>query len=208
MQSRLRAGRRLAGAGTAVAHPGRVRIPWPFLAVLCLTTRLARGQDAPAAPPVEAPDSRSHPVGSLAGGYAYQTLYGVTMTGGVLDVAAGLRVGNFAYCGEAELLVGSTRFGLRTTAANLGFLIDGRIGLVRLGGGARVGVFDVIRVTPGNPLFAFTAGVYVRGAVDVIRFGSDPDGGGIFVFVKGSGDLADFVSTVLFGAVGGAGVRF
>jgi hypothetical protein len=85
-------------------------------------------------------------------------------------------------------------------------LVEGHSDRLRLGGGLRVGVFNVDRATDSGGLFGASGGAYLRAAVDLYRFDEVSGAtGAVFLVAKGS---ADIVGAPLLGLVGGVGVRF
>jgi hypothetical protein len=146
---------------------------------------------------------------SLAGGYAWQNLYATNIRGGDFEVALGAESPKFSIGGDVEIAVGSTEFGLTTLALVPGFLIEGRGGPFRFGGGVRLGFFHVTRATDGTSLGSLGAGLYARITLDLVRFGLDPTEDplhrAVFLMARAS---ADDVGGTLYGVVGGAGVRF
>jgi hypothetical protein len=211
---------------------------WVSIAVLGLTTGIARAQTEPSSTPQsdatptpegdttpaarvdtvdtepEAPRAASgaepHPghrfVVSLGGGFAYRSLYGVPMTGVDLEAVLGSDSGTLTIGADLEATHGVTEFGLINDALSAGVLVEGHYERLRIGGGARVGVFNVDRATDSGGLFTASVGFYLRGTVDLYRFDeASGASGAIFLALKGS---VDAVSNPLLGAVGGAGVRF
>jgi hypothetical protein len=143
---------------------------------------------------------------SLGGGFAYRSLYGVPMTGVDLEAMLGSDSGTLTIGADLEATHGVTEFGLINDALSAGVLVEGHYDRLRIGGGARVGVFNVDRATDSGGLFTASVGFYLRGTVDLYRFDeASGASGAIFLALKGS---VDAVSDPLLGAVGGAGVRF
>jgi hypothetical protein len=145
---------------------------------------------------------RSRFVWSLGLGYVFQGLYGVPMGGVDMDALLGAESETVTFGADIEGMSGSTRDGLSTTALNAGPFIEGHFDRLRIGGGIRMGAFNVDRVTNGGSLFSLSEGVFLRLSVDVFRFNGDT--GAVFLFAKGS---ADSVGGALFGVAVGAGVR-
>ncbi len=204
--------------GASFARPGLISM-WLPLAILGLTTRPAYGQTAaPDGPPSASPPPDSEAEGSagrrepapksrfflsVAGGYAYQNLYGVSIGGGDIDVALGAESAQLTIGTDIEAIAGSTEYGLATTELTLGLLLEAHFDRFRVGGGARLGAFNVERATDTGGLFASSEGVYARASLDLFR--SDLGKSWVFLFVKGS---ADSVGGALLGAAGGIGMRF
>ena len=167
----------------------------------------------PPPPPPEAPPPggplepsvahRSHHIyGSIEGGYSYQSLYSIPITGLNLTGILGVDLGGLEVGGLFEAVPGRTEGGLDTLSFALGPIIEGHFDRVRLGGGLRVGTFNVTRATDGTSLLSTTLGLFGRLTVDVVQFGND---GGLFLFGKGS---LDTVGGALYGLSAGIGVRF
>jgi hypothetical protein len=155
-------------------------------------------------PPPEPPPDRAHAFLSLEGGYAFQSLYGVPMTGADISAAVGAQWSDFAVGGILEASPGSTQDGLQTFGMTLGALFEGRADHFRAGGGLRFGAFNVSRITTNGGLFSLSAGAFARASYDVVDL-DDAHTQAIFFVVKGS---VDTVGAALFGVSGGLGVRF
>jgi hypothetical protein len=204
--------------GASIVRPGLVSM-WVSFAILGLTTGPAYAQtEAPDGPPSASPPAdsegevsaaRREPAPksrfflSVAGGYAYQNLYGVSIGGGDIDVVLGAESAQLTIGADIEAVGGSTEYGLATTELTFGLLLEAHFDRFRVGGGARLGAFNVERATDTGGLFASSEGVYARASFDL--FHSDLGKSTIFLFVKGS---ADSVGGALLGAVGGIGMRF
>ena len=140
---------------------------------------------------------------SLGGGYSYQILYGVPMQGLDVEAVLGADDGDITIGADIEGIVGSTEYGLSTSAMTVGLLAEGHLGRVRIGGGLRLGVYNINRVTDNGSLFASSEGLYLRASVDLFSLNEANDV--VFLVAKGS---VDTVGGPLVGAVCGAGVRF
>ncbi|MGO9836566.1 MAG: hypothetical protein ACLP1X_20400 [Polyangiaceae bacterium] len=154
--------------------------------------------------PPEPPPDKAHTFLSLEGGYAFQSLYGVPMTGADVSAAVGARWSDFAVGGILEASPAATQDGLQTFGMTLGALFEGRADHFRAGGGLRVGAFNVSRITTTGGLFSLSAGAFARASYDVVDL-DDAHTQAIFFIVKGS---IDTVGAALFGVNGGLGVRF
>jgi hypothetical protein len=201
-----------------------VRPLWPLIAVLCLASHPAWAQVEPdAAPAAPKADERAqgasaeprseetirfhHGLVSFGGGYVGQRVYGVPLAGGAFEVLAGGDYGQVTVCGDLDVVVGSTTFGLGSYTVGAGLLVEAPIGRVRLGGGVRLAIFEVSRVTESGSLRMLTLGAFARVSLDLLSFPAALEQeakGAIFLFAKGS---ADAVGDVLLGATIGAGVR-
>jgi hypothetical protein len=189
--------------------------PLALAALLALVPAAARAQqpspdDPPVVtpadlPPPEPPSNRTvRPFLSLEGGYAFQSLYGVPMTSADLSAAVGGRWDTFAAGAILEAMPGSTQDGLQTITLTLGPLFEGRFDRLRVGGGVRLGAFNVNRITTNGGLFSLTAGAFARVSYDLVDL-DDARTQAIFVILKGS---IDSVDAALLGASCGLGVRF
>jgi hypothetical protein len=195
---------------------------WVSILILGFTIREARGQsessrEGPSTPapqqdtavtvsqsaPSTGPAPRSRFVVSLGGGYSYQSLYGVPIQGVDLEAVLGADSGDLTVGADIEGIVGSTEYGLSTSAMTVGILAEGHVGRLRIGGGVRLGVYNVNRATDSGSLFASSEGLYARASVDLFSFNETHDV--VFLVAKGS---VESVGGRLLGAVGGAGVRF
>ncbi len=157
--------------------------------------------DAPRS--VRPPPPRTRFVWSLGLGYVFQGLYGVPMGGADMDALLGAESATLTIGADIEAMSGSTHDGLGTTGLNAGPFIEGHLDRLHIGGGVRIGAFNVNRATSSGGLFSSSEGVFLRVSVDVLRF--DSDAGAVFLFAKGS---ADSVGGALYGVALGAGVRF
>ncbi len=177
----------------------------------------ARADDeAPPVPtpaPVEAPPppdddgppkmERRHPFMSLDGGYAVQNLYGIPITGMGFGAIFGGAQGDLFLGVGLEFLRGWTEAGLQTTNTELEGVIERRIDRWMLGGGIRVGTFDVSRVTETSPLLSLSSGAFLRVSYDLATFGAG-DRTALYVLGKAS---ADTVAAPLYGVGASLGVR-
>ncbi len=142
---------------------------------------------------------------SLEGGYSYQNTYAIPIQGfDVLAIAAvdlggtPLRVG-----GVVGAAFGTSDGRLRTTTTSLGPFAEARFDRLRVGGGVRVGTFNVVRATDGTGMFNLSAGVFARTSFDLITF--DKAGhGALFLAAKAS---LDSIGPVLYGLNASLGVR-
>lgn len=162
-------------------------------------------------PPEPTPDRASRAVVasrtfvSLEVGYVLQNLYSVPIDGADISVAVGRERGAVVAGAIVEGTPGSTRDGLPTILVTVGPLLEGRIDRFRIGGGWRLGAFNVSRVTgEGNLLFSLSAGAFARVSCDVIDL-DEAHKRAIFVIVKGS---IDTVGSALYAASAGVGMRF
>jgi hypothetical protein len=105
---------------------------------------------------------------------------------------------------ELEGVLGKTDGGLGATAVTLGGVAEAHVDRFRIGGGVRVGGFNVNRATEYGSLFSLSAGIFGRLSFDVVSF-DDAGNRAIFLVAKGS---IDTVGTPLFCTAIGAGVRF
>jgi hypothetical protein len=140
---------------------------------------------------------------SLGAAYAVRRLYGVSMNGGGVEAVLGGNFGNITVAADIEGVSGSTEYGLAMNTFSVGPLLEIDVDRFRIGAGARLGVLVVDRVTTSDSLVGSTTGMFVRGAVDVLRFASDRDA--VYLVAKAS---MDSVGGALYGASLGAGVRF
>ena len=179
------------------------------IAVLGLTTRAAHGQteqtdaEDSSPPPAAVPAPENRFVFSLDGGFAYQTLYGVAIRGGDVDVVLGASTPKFTIAADIDYMHGSTEFGLATNALSFGPLVEGHFDRVRVGGGVRFGYLTVDRATLSGSLSASTEGFFLRVSVDLYRF-DERKGSAVFLLAKGS---ADSVGGALVGGTLGVGMR-
>lgn len=157
-----------------------------------------------------APDERPpvvhhrHPFLSVDGGYALQSLYGIPMSGmGFTGIAGGVMRDTSA--GVAfEFLRGWTAAGLQTTNVDFGGYLEQRMDRLHIGGGLRLGTFDVSRITSTSPLLSLSAGIFVRLAYNLVTWGPGADQA-LYVLGKLS---VDSVGGALFGGGLSLGVRF
>jgi hypothetical protein len=172
-------------------------------------------QEAPPAPAPEAPpasDSHSGFSARLSLGGTYRNLYGIHFGGGDATVLLGgqtkKHVGFYA---DIEGFLGTTKFGLTTSNFQLGFITEGEIGRLRIGGGVLFGWLIVRRITTDGTMFDFTVGPSLQGSFDIVRF----EGHGFFVFAKGGLDWLVFATNsrntgtpVMARVSAGLGIRY
>ena len=163
-----------------------------------------------APPPAEAPPprplARTRFSPSIDAGYGYQNMFSIPSNG--FDVQAILAAdnprANLRVGGALGAAFGTTDGGLHTTTTNLGPYVEGHFDRFRLGGGLRIGTFNVTRATDGTSILNLSAGIYARGTLDIIQF--DKEGkGALYLAVKAS---VDGVGTSLYGVNASLGARF
>jgi hypothetical protein len=167
------------------------------------STAVPQDADPDAPRYVRPPTPRTRFVWSLGLGYVFQGLYGVPMGGAEMDALLGAESATVTIGADIEAMSGSTHYGLGTTGLNAGPFIEGHFDRLHIGGGVRIGAFNVNRASNSGGLFSSSEGVFLRVSVDVFRF--DSNAGAVFLFAKGS---ADTVGGALYGVACGAGVRF
>lgn len=162
---------------------------------------------SPSPPPDSAdtggPRPRTHLLFGLEGGYVAQSLYDVSITGMGFAAVLGASADNLSVGGLFTFERGWTQEGLQTTNVEAGVLIEDRIERFRIGGGLRIGTFDVSRVTGTTPLLSLSAGAFFRLSFDVATFGKN-DRGALYLLGQAS---IDSVDAPLYGASLGLGVR-
>ncbi len=199
----------MAIAGGSAAQGSKMTVACVAMAVLGLTTRVARAdededeRDAansahPAAP-------ANHFAMSLGAGYVAQSLYRVSINGAGLEAVFGGNFGNLTVAADIEGTSGSTVYGLATSTFDVGVLVEGDVDRLRIGIGGRLGVLNVDRATSSGSLGGASAGLFLRLTFDVFRFNGERDA--IYLAVKGTVDSVGG-SGSLYGGVFGAGVRF
>jgi hypothetical protein len=174
----------------------------PIALATLLATSSAFAQVPPYEPPPPSP--RAHVIDVFEAGYAAQSLYGIPISGADLSAFLGADLGSWDIGVELEGVLGKTDGGLGATTVTLGGLAEAHVDRFRIGGGVRVGGFNVSRATEYASLFSLSAGAFGRLSFDVVPF-DDAGNRAIFLVAKGS---IDTVGTPLFCATIGAGVRF
>ena len=154
--------------------------------------------------PAPRPRRRVRFFGSFEGGYQFASLYDVSMNGGTIGGLLGADFGRWTVGGRLEGTPMRTEGGLTSFAIFFGPETEVRFGRLRVGGGLRVGILTVDRVTTSSTMAQMTLGLEARLSVDLIRF--DDDGHGAFFLVANSS--TDIVSSLMYAIGAGAGVRF
>ena len=154
--------------------------------------------------PVPPPPHQSRVFGGLELGYAYATLYGISMNAADVSGFAGVDLGSWGIGLQADVMPGQTQGGLDTFAFTLGSMAEAHVERVRIGGGVRLGVFNVTRATTSGSLATATAGIVGRISYDLVRLDDEGDSA-LFLVAKGSADAA---GDALFTVTLGAGARF
>jgi hypothetical protein len=171
----------------------------------CASTPTAEDLPELARPtPVPPPRRRARLYGALEGGYAAQSVFGVSMSGGDITGRLGADLGSWDVGAQLELVPAKTEGGLNVFAGTVGPVAQAHIGRFRIGGGFRLGGFNVERATTNDTLFTLTVGMYGRVSFDVFRF---DDEGRSALFLVGKGSL-DSVNGSLLCVTVGVGVRF
>jgi hypothetical protein len=140
---------------------------------------------------------------SLGAGLAGYKLYGVSIGGGALEAVLGGNIRHVTLGADIEGFSGSTQYGLSTNMFTVGMLVEGDFDRFRLGGGFRLGSFNVDRATTTGSLGAGLFGLFMRMTFDIVRFDDDRDA--VFLAFKFN---TDTVGGGLYGLTLGAGVRF
>jgi hypothetical protein len=181
-------------------------LPLPFLLA---TTNVAWADDratpAPAADEGHAASPGRPHRGvffSVDGGLAFQNLFSVAIVGADITGIVGGDLGDFDVGAILDVNPGSTEDGLGTLAVSIAPIVDGHIGIVRCGGGFRLGYFSVTRATGAARLESPLVGLFIRTTIDVLQWG---DASSLYLAATGS---MDSVGGALYGASAGAGVRF
>jgi hypothetical protein len=168
-------------------------------------------------PPPPLPEPRRpsifHLTGGLEGGYARDSLYGTPMNGGALGVYVGGAAPRLTLGVKVDLAYGTTDVGLATLLLTAGLLFEVHLDRVRLGGGVRLGTFDVHRTTIDGWMGGGVLGLYGRASVDLLSF--DEARRAVYVVGQASADGMVRVDKFNFDGLGpvlgvtiGAGVRF
>jgi hypothetical protein len=158
----------------------------------------------PADVPPPSPPRERRTLFELDGGYAYQNLYGISITGVGVSAVVGGAVGTFIVAADFEGIRGWTEDGLQTTTLSIGPLLEHRFDRLRVGGGVRVGTFDVSRVTTSSPFLSTTLGVFGRASYDLATLGSSGEPT-LYLLVKAG---IDSVDAPLYALTGSMGLRF
>ena len=158
--------------------------------------------DPPPPPPRQRPRTRLY--GWLAGGYAVQRVFAIGASGYDVSGSLGADFGSLSVGAEVDVVSAITDGGLHTTTVTFGPVVEGHFDRIRVGGMLRIDSYDVGRVTNGGDLFSLGIGLGAHLTLDLVPF--DDDHGALFLMLKGNVDA--FGDAALYGAFGGAGVRF
>jgi hypothetical protein len=113
----------------------------------------------------------------LRAGAAARSLYDVGFGGLQLGLDIGKEGPHGAWSFTMDLLLGRSSEGLTTGHGQLGFLGEAKLGRLRVGGGARIGVFGVQRITNAQFMSLLTFGPRFVMSYDLVQFGN----GGAFL---------------------------
>jgi hypothetical protein len=164
----------------------------------------------PAPPPVASTEDEDidkyYPSVKLEAGGTIRKLDGFGVT--ALDLRAGVgaenkSVGHYFSLGY---MWGSTSESLRTYSLMLGYNLDFRIFIVRLGAGLEAGYLWVRRASVDSRMFALGVGAYVHGGADIVQFGPQ-NRFGLYVDARLQGDI-HYTNTNIWGPSLVVGVRF
>ena len=134
-----------------------------------------------------------------------RTLYRTPFAGVTLGAELGNEGPRGAWYFTADLLLGASFEGLATFHPRLGFYGEAKLDRIRLGAGARMGVFVIRRATSGKIMEVITWGPRLGASIDLYRFA----GGTVLLASADLSVEAAFVAdTPLFGAELGVGLRF
>lgn len=145
-----------------------------------------------------------HLYAAVDAGYSAQSLYGMAIAGTGFTAILGDSLGRFTVGAAFEFVRAWTTEGLQTTTVDIGPVLERRFDRLSIGGGLRVGTFDVSRITSPSPLFSTSAGVFLRLSYDIATFGRG-DRSAIYVLGKASVDTVD---APLFAGGVSLGIRF
>src|SRR5580698_6616242 len=118
------------------------------------STAVPQDADPDAPRYVRPPTPRTRFVWSLGLGYVFQGLYGVPMGGAEMDALLGAESATVTIGADIEAMSGSTHYGLGTTGLNAGPFIEGHFDRLHIGGGVRIGAFNVNRASNSGGLFS------------------------------------------------------
>jgi hypothetical protein len=101
---------------------------------------------------------------------------------------------------------GATSENLRTYDLMIGYNLDFRISIVRLGAGFELGYLWVRRASVDSRMFALGIGAYGHGGIDIVQFGPN-ERFGFYVDARFSGSI-HYTNTTLWGPSLMLGVRY
>ncbi|MBX3228657.1 MAG: hypothetical protein KIT84_08395 [Labilithrix sp.] len=111
-----------------------------------------------------------------AGGFQYQQVNGIPVTGARVRLGVGSQTDTIAHYGGISVLYGATENDLRTWDVRLGYTGDLlRMGVLRLGGTAETGYLFIRRATIDKRMYALGIGAGVHLGVDLFPFGPRND---------------------------------
>jgi hypothetical protein len=161
----------------------------------------------PPKPPPEEPDVDAfHASLKLEAGGALKKLdaFGVTL----FDLRLGFGAENkwMGHYGSLGFTWGETSQHLRTYDLMLGYGLDFRISIVRLGVGAELGYLWVRRASVDSRMFALGIGAWGHAGIDIVQFGPN-ERFGFYVDARLSGSI-HYTNALLWGPSLMLGVRF
>ncbi len=157
------------------------------------------------APPGEPVRGPSRGVLKLMLGGGARSLYTVPFGGADVSFAAGREGPRGEWTFTFDVFAGASSEKLPTTHVRVGFIGAGKMDRLRVGGGARTGLFIIRRITSGDAMAVFTFGPVLNLTYDLVPFQS----GGAFLIGGDLGvDAVFFAGTAMFDGSLYFGFRF
>jgi hypothetical protein len=124
-------------------------------------------------PPAEDEDRETAPRPSikLEVGAAYRRLLGLSVAGADFRFGFGSQTNRMGHYVMVDFFYGATESSLRTWTAMLGYNLDVRLGIVRLGLGFEGGALVVRRASLDKRMYSWGGGAYLHVGADIAQFG-------------------------------------
>jgi hypothetical protein len=104
-------------------------------------------------------------------GGAYRRLLGLNVAGGDLRLGVGPQNNRLGHYAMVDFFYGATENSLRTWSVMIGYNLDVRVNIVRLGLGLEGGALVVRRASLDKRMYSWGGGAYLHAGADIVSFG-------------------------------------
>jgi hypothetical protein len=116
-------------------------------------------------------EERPKPSLKIEAGPGLRKLHGITVLGADMRLAVGAQNNRLGHYAAFSFLYGSTEHTLRTWSMMLGYNLDVRVSIVRLGLGLEGGALVVRRASLDNRMYSWGGGIFGHVGVDIADLG-------------------------------------